>query len=73
MSDRLLSSWPSPPTMVALAIPFDQRDGWPTTFGAKTIFRLAIGVFMVGSLFCAVSVHWQNSCFALLAGLWAAQ
>jgi EmrB/QacA subfamily drug resistance transporter len=41
--------------MVALAI-FIPISGWMADkFGAKTIFRLAIGVFMVGSLFCAVS------------------
>lgn len=41
--------------MVALAV-FIPISGWMADkFGAKTIFRLAIIVFMVGSLCCAVS------------------
>ncbi|HEX2146307.1 MAG TPA: MDR family MFS transporter [Pseudorhizobium sp.] len=46
--------------MVALAI-FIPISGWMADrFGAKKIFRLAIFVFMIGSIFCAVSeTLWQ--------------
>lgn len=50
--------------MVALAV-FIPVSGWMADrFGAKKIFRLAISVFVIGSIFCAVSSNLVEFVFA---------
>ncbi|MGO8657224.1 MFS transporter, partial [Rhizobium ruizarguesonis] len=50
--------------MVAMAV-FIPVSGWMADrFGAKKIFRLAISVFVIGSIFCAVSSNLVEFVFA---------
>ena len=50
--------------MVALAV-FIPVSGWMADrFGAKKIFRLAISVFVIGSIFCAISSNLVEFVFA---------
>ncbi len=48
--------------------------GWVSDrFGARNVFRTAIGIFMAGSILCALSFRCRRSCSRAFCRAWAAR